>query len=75
MASTPEQHAKELMQRRLQRPVGHLRPLATLTEEQQAALSTAITQATEQRCAVLDRDLRRVLPWPLRALLLRGLGR
>lgn len=75
MASTPEQHAKELLQRRLQRPVGHLRPLATLAEQQQVALSAAIAQATEQRRAALNRDIRRVLPWPLRALLLRGLGR
>ncbi|WP_420465650.1 hypothetical protein [Panacagrimonas sp.] len=75
MAGIPEEHAKALLQRRLQRPVGHLRPLATLGEEPRAALSAAIAQATEQRRATLDRDLRRVLPWPLRALLLRGLGR
>ena len=75
MADAYEQRARQLLKQRLGRPVGHLQALERLDPATRGALDAAIGAAIERRRRQLDGALARVLPRPLRALLLRGLAR
>lgn len=72
---TYEQRARDLLSRRLNQPHGHLLALEHLSADDRQALRAAIERAVGQRRRLLDRALGRVLPGPLRTLLLRGLLR
>lgn len=65
----------EAIAQRLHRPAASLPACTVLSPEQQAILLAALDRAFEQRAQDLDRSLARLIPWPLRAPLLRWLRR
>lgn len=75
MPTTESGGPLETLARRLQRPVESLRACAALSEAEQATLLAAIERALAQRSVDIDRSLARLIPWPLRAPLLRWMRR
>lgn len=75
MSTTESGGPLELLARRLHRPVESLRACAVLSEAEQATLLAAVEHALAQRSLGVERSLARLIPWPLRAPLLRRMRR
>lgn len=65
----------DALAQRLRRPAGSLQGCADLSAEELALLLATLDAAIAQHRSALDLALARLLPWPLRATILRWLRR
>ncbi len=77
MVTTRDVGADDLqaLAQRLNRPTSSLRAYAQLSADEHALLRDSLDTALAQRRTALDHAQSRLLPWPLRGVLLRWLRR